>query len=105
MRILKWIVVGALLISLFGLVTMMLWNWLVPDLFNGPVISFWQALGLVVLSKILFGGLGGKSNRGGHAHWKHRYKDKLAGMTPEERERFKEKMKEKWCSPDRHSGE
>ena len=41
---------------LFGYGTMHLWNWLVPDLFHGPIISFCQAIGLIVLSKILFGG-------------------------------------------------
>ncbi len=90
----KIVVIGIVAIGVFGLVTMQLWNWLVPSLFNGPVISFWQALGLLLLSKIFFG-FGGK----GHSHnpkwgyWKQRWNR----MTPEERDRFKQKMKDKWC--------
>ena len=46
----------------FGGVTMLLWNWLVPTLFNGPAITFIQALGILVLSKILLSG-------GHRRHW------------------------------------
>ncbi len=99
----KWIAVGALFFALFGWITMLLWNWLVPALFNGPVIGFWQALGLLLLCKILFGGFGGKHG-GGRGHWKHRYYEKLSRMTPEERERFKARMRDKWCSPGNDSG-
>ncbi len=85
-------------VTLFGFGTMHLWNWLVPDLFHGPIISFFQAIGLVVLSKILFGGFhrgGGWGGRGhcGHGHnrehWKQRMKDRIAMMTPEQKEKFK----------------
>lgn len=48
----------------FGYVTMLLWNWLIPAVFSGPVITYWQALGLLVLSKLLFSG----GHRGGHKH-------------------------------------
>ena len=93
--ILKCVLGGIFFIVLFGLVTMLLWNWLVPTLFNGPEIEFVQSLGLLVLAKILFGGWGGGRCRGGHA-WKHRYAEKLAAMSPEARERFKSRMREKW---------
>lgn len=71
-------VIAAILI--FPAITMMLWNWLIPALFSGPVISYWQALGLIILSKILFsGGL-----RGGHHHrhsrsaqWKSHLREKI----------------------------
>ena len=33
-----------------------LWNWLMPAMFGLQTVTFWQALGLLVLSKILFGG-------------------------------------------------
>lgn len=78
---------------LFGYATMLLWNWLVPVLFKGPVIVFWQAIGLLALSKILFGGHGGRWGRGGRCgsrgHWKYRMEERLKNMTPEEREKFK----------------
>lgn len=43
---------------LFGIVVKLLWNWLMPALFGLGVISFWQAFGIVLLAKILFGGHG-----------------------------------------------
>ena len=87
-------------IFVVGFVTMLLWNWLVPVLFNGPVVTIWQALGLLLLSKLLFWGFG----KGGHHHdrkrafWRAQWRQKFASMSPEEREQVKQKMKEKWCS-------
>jgi hypothetical protein len=72
-----------------------LWNWLVPVLFHGPVIDFWQALGLLVLSKILFRGFFGM--RGGRHggpmghHWRKRWEEKYRNMTPEQREELRKK--------------
>lgn len=53
-------------VAVFGLAVMLLWNWLMPDLFGLQAISFWQAAGLLVLCKILFGGLGGGHHHGHH---------------------------------------
>ena len=90
------IVTGVILLMIVvGFTIMLLWNWLVPQLFNGSQIGFWQALGLFLLARILFGGWGGKC-RGG-AQWKSRYIEKFSAMSPEERERFKKRMSEKWC--------
>ncbi len=99
-KILMMIVVGIAIAYGVVLGTMYLWNWLIPELFSGPVITFWQTLGLLVLSKVLFGGFGKKSHWGGHNHsgpWRPYWKEKLNSMNPEDRERFKQKMKEKWC--------
>jgi len=92
----KMVVFGLAAIALVGWITMSLWNWLVPDLFHGPVLTFWQALGLLVLSKILFWSFG-KKHSGRAGHWRPYWKDKWTAMSPEDRERFKQKMKEKWC--------
>jgi hypothetical protein len=46
------------LLALFAAVTMQLWNWLMPQIFKLPTIGFWQAVGILLLSQILF--------RGGH---------------------------------------
>jgi len=54
-------VLGIAGMILFTFVVMWLWNWLVPELFKGPVLGYWQALGLLVLSKILFSGFSGGS--------------------------------------------
>ena len=100
--ILKMVVIGIFAVAVFGWLTMTLWNWLVPVLFNGPMISIWQAFGLLILSKILFSGFGGGKSKGhwGHhrsGYWKPYWKERYDRMSPEERERLKERMKEKWC--------
>ncbi|MEI6489538.1 MAG: hypothetical protein WCP52_11290 [Bacteroidota bacterium] len=79
---------------LFGFGTMHLWNWLIPALFSGPIISFWQAIGLIVLSKILFGGFHSRGGRcgGRHSmrnHWKRKFEERMASMTDEEKEKFR----------------
>jgi len=91
----KFLLFGLMMLGLIGLVTMLLWNWLVPTLFSGPVITFWQALGLLALSKIIFWTFTGKRPYG--YSWKPYLKAKWESMSPEDRERFKQKMKEKWC--------
>ena len=69
-RRLKFVLFVAVAVAVFSLVVMGLWNWLMPTLFGLPAISFWQALGLLVLSKILFGRSGGFGGR----YWRHRTK-------------------------------
>ncbi|HKF58025.1 MAG TPA: hypothetical protein VKJ45_21385 [Blastocatellia bacterium] len=87
----KIIVFGTIAIVVFGFVVMSLWNWLMPALFRLPVISFWQALGLVILSKILFGGLHSHQNKGRHRGC--RMRDRWEHMTPEERQKFREGLR------------
>lgn len=70
-----------------------LWNWLMPVLFARPPISFWQALGLLLLSKILFSGFRGHA--GPRGRWRNRMKERWERMTPEERERFKSGLRGK----------
>jgi len=95
------VALGVLAVFLIGFVTMSLWNWLVPVLFNGPPVTFWQALGLLALSKLLFWGFGGKRHCNGprpDLNWKTKFYNKFSSMSPEERELVKQKMKDKWCS-------
>jgi hypothetical protein len=77
----------AVFLGLFGLVVMSLWNWLTPALFGWKAITFWQAMGLLILSRILFAGFRGWSGR--RHHWRHRMMERWEQMTPEERERFR----------------
>ena len=103
---LKCVLLGILAVIVFGWVTMALWNWLVPELFNGPVLTFWQALGLLILSKILFSGLGGKKG-GGHGpgpYWKQRFYEKFSKMPADQRAEFKRRLKEKWCGFEERAG-
>ncbi len=89
---------------IFGWVIMLLWNWLMPYLFDARIINYWQALGLLVLCKILFGGIrkGGWNQRNYNYkdYWKKGMEERMKSMTPEEREKFKkdfyEKCKNKW---------
>ncbi|HEX7747870.1 MAG TPA: hypothetical protein VF445_03875 [Bordetella sp.] len=72
-------------IGVLGWVVMVLWNWVIPTLFAGAhAIDFTHALGLLVLSRILFGGFRGHGGWHGRRHW-----HKWQAMTPEEREHFK----------------
>ena len=80
-----------LALALFGFVVMSLWNWLTPALFGWKLISFWQAVGLVILTRILFGGFRG--HRGPGRHWRYRMMERWEKMTPEEREKFREGMR------------
>jgi hypothetical protein len=81
----------ALFVALGGEIVRLLWNWLLPSLFGWPRITFWQALGLLALCRILFGGLGGgfrpSPGRRMAGRWGH--------MSPEERERFRERIRER----------
>jgi len=103
----KWILLAPLAIIAFllfialgGWLVMLLWNWLLPPLTGWPAITFWQALGLLVLCRILFGGFGGRGGYGyrphGRRHWRKRWARRMEHMTPEERERFRDRMRERW---------
>ena len=94
LMVLKIVTGIAIFVPLFLFGTMYLWNWLVPALFHGPIINIWQTLGLIVLSKILFGGFG-KGHHGKHNGWKQRMHEKMGSMSPEEKERFKQRFKER----------
>ena len=77
------------LIAVLSWVVMSLWNALIPALFHGPLVTFWQAAGLLVLCKILFGGFrGGCGGFGGR--WRHKMQQRWMDMSPEERDRFKQ---------------
>lgn len=79
-------------IFVFGGCVMLLWNWLMPEIFGLPSISFWQAAGLLVLCKILFGGFGGAHHHGHgcHNHHSNKLRERWENMTAEERERIVE---------------
>ena len=70
-----------------GGVVMLLWNWLAPALFGLRLITFWQALGLLALCRILFGGFG--LGGGGHSNSSRRMDRRI-------RERIRERMDERW---------
>jgi|SRR5271166_778817 len=80
---------GILFFGVMGLVIFGLWNALIPAILGLPKISFWQALGLFILSRVLFGRFGG--------HWgskmgRPRFVRGWSRLTPEERQRFRDAM-------------
>ena len=91
LRVLKIALFAALALTAFGFLVMGLWNVLMPGIFAVRTISFWQALGLLVLCKILFGGL--RPYAGGGPRWRRRMMERWEQMTPEEREKFKQGMR------------
>lgn len=87
--------IAALVLGL-GLLIMFLWNSILPSLFGWSTITFWQGVGLLVLSRILFGGFK-CCHRGGHLHeGVHRWH-----MNPEEREKMRQEWKSRCCSTDK----
>ncbi len=93
-KILKLLAFVLAMIALFGFAVMQLWNWLIPEIFHGPTVTYWQAMGLLLLSHILVRGWHGHSIGGWKSHrWKQKMEEKLAAMTPEEREKFKEEWR------------
>jgi len=87
-RVLRFVVIGLLIAAALSFIVMQLWNHLLPEIAGVHTITFWQALGLLVLSKILFGGF---HRRGGPPAWgwKRRMAERWEKMTPEEREKFR----------------
>ena len=82
---------SSFLSAIGGEVVMHLWNWLLPMLFGWRQITFWQAVGLLALCRILFGGFGG---RGFHrSNFRRRMAERWERMTPEEREKFRHGMR------------
>lgn len=78
-------------VGVLSFMVMSLWNALLPGIFAVRAITFWQALGLLVLSKLLFGGF--RPYGAGGRHWRRHMAERWNQMTPEEREKFKQGMR------------
>jgi len=90
LRALAFAVLGIAALALFTFIVMTLWNWIIPPVVGWRAITYWQALGLLVLSRILFGGFRGHRRPWG---WRRRMHERWEAMTPEEREKFREGMR------------
>jgi hypothetical protein len=86
---------GVLAVSILGLVVMSLWNWLLPAMFGLKSISYWQAMGVLILSRILLGGF----HRHHRPRFQHRQRmlERWGQMTPEEREKFRQGFRGHFC--------
>ena len=91
MRAVKIIFLAIIAVGVVSFIVMSLWNALMPGIFAAKAINFWQALGLLVLSKLLFGGF--RPYGSGGRHWRRRMAERWEQMTPEEREKFKQGMR------------
>ena len=93
---------GVLLIAVvFSVVIMLLWNWLMPTIFGLTAINFWQALGMLILSRILLGNLRLKFHNGDEEmrcglHGRNHLREKWTKMTPEERKEYIKKTHHHW---------
>jgi hypothetical protein len=74
-------------LAVFTEILMLLWNNVLVQVVHVSAVSFWQALGLLVLSKILFGGFRGA--HWGRSQWKRNMMQRWDNMTPEEKDKFR----------------
>lgn len=99
-RIVAFVLLLPLAVAVAGLVTQGLWNALMPSIFGLKALHFWQAVGLLILGRLLFGGFHG-------CHGRHRDRRHAWGpMTPEERERLRSGWRGRFCcGPEAPGGE
>ena len=96
-------ILGMLLfIAIGGGIVQYLWNGLLPALFGWREVSFWQALGMLALCRILFGGFG--LHGSGRSDYRRRMAERWEHMAPEERERLRQSMRER-CGSDPSASE
>lgn len=99
---------GAIFLTAAVFLTQYLWNWLMPELFHLPSISIAQTIGLLVLSRILFGGFRGGQHRSWARHrkaWQQRMAGRMEHLNPEEREKFRQQMQSRCGMGWRHRPE
>jgi len=109
-KVLKIVVMVIVIATVVGFVVMHLWNWLMPEVFGLKPITYWQAIGLLLLSKILLGGFHKHGHGGGRwgdrGAWKRHMEERWGHMSPEEREKFRSGMRGRWgCGPARAAAE
>ncbi len=91
-------------VAAFSALVMLLWNVLMPVIFSLPTITFWQALGLLVLSKLLFG-MNRHNSHWRYNPWKSSFHEKISKMSPEQRKEFLKKMRDMRYSWHHHCDE
>jgi Ca2+/H+ antiporter, TMEM165/GDT1 family len=103
-KVIKTVIFVAAFLLVMGTIVMALWNWLMPSLFNLPPLDLGHAIGLLLLARVLSGGfrlgfLGSKE------HWEQKKEmwEKFSNMPPEERQKWKEDLRER-CESRRMMG-
>jgi hypothetical protein len=77
--------------ALLGWAVMSLWNGLMPPLFGLKLVTYWQAIGLMILFRLLFGSFGGPRGRG-HGRCRGAMRERWEQMTPQERQQLRQRM-------------
>ncbi|WP_263411608.1 hypothetical protein [Terriglobus tenax] len=96
LKVVKVLLMVVVAITVLGYVVMHLWNWLMPPIFGLTTITYWQALGLFVLSKLLLSGFKGGRRHDG-PRWGRHMREKWEQMSPEQREKLREGMRGARC--------
>ncbi len=91
-------------VTAFSAIVMWLWNAILPAVTGVHTITFWQAAGILILAKILFGGFWG-GRRGGRPPWRRHMidRERWRALTPEQREQMREEMRRRfgdWPAPE-----
>lgn len=87
-------------IFVFSGLVMFLWNRIIPAISSFSALTYWQAMGLLVLCRVLFGGFRfGQHHKAAHRHFENRavFKDKFMAMSEDERAQFKNQWKQRCC--------
>lgn len=92
-RVLVFLPLALVMLALVGLIVMLLWNGVVPGLFGLHPVTYAQAILLLILCRILFGGSYSRRGFGGNRHWRRRVIDRWERMSPEQREMFRAGMR------------
>jgi Ca2+/H+ antiporter, TMEM165/GDT1 family len=86
------LMLGAAAFALFGWLLMTLWNLALVPAVGANLISFWQALGILVLSRLLLGGMGGRRKWG----YRMAMREKWMNMSEEDKLKFREQCRNRW---------
>ncbi|NCI48761.1 DUF3106 domain-containing protein [Sediminibacterium roseum] len=92
-KIIGFILCFLLIAALLSWIVMSLWNCVLVAVLGVSVISFWQAAGILLLSKILFGGFHKSGHWGRKREWREKWAEKMKNMSPEEREKIKQEWR------------
>ena len=87
-KVVGMLVLGTMFVVGIGFGVMLLWNGLLPGIFGLKAITYWQAMGLLLLARILFGGF--HHRHGSHLQHRRRMLQRWDRMSPEEREKFRQ---------------
>ncbi|HWV75254.1 MAG TPA: hypothetical protein VN040_26230 [Pseudosphingobacterium sp.] len=95
MRFVFFPLAGIAFVFLVSFLVMLLWNYTLPDVLGTKELSYWQAMTLFFLCKILFG-FGGGGRKG--PPWARNRHQNMGSWNDEEREKFKGYMRKRWCN-------